>query len=218
MRFKSNITIDESNLNFKITTQQVEEHLQRIFDLGCEYAKVKKVTVHVYTADGSNVYKPFVITLPTYILDSGVEDDDIPPIYNMGEEEKVYQIRKAYADILNAYAFNAEDRRMFKHDRDFQRALGIGFKAAAVIADAAKPSLDKRNNLITIMIDPLRVFSDMLTAEDDTRPFRVSITRTQPITKTNYMYFITRKIGKYKNKNGGGNKSVIDSLNKRMRG
>jgi hypothetical protein len=70
---------------------------------------------------------------------------------------------------------------------------------------------------VTFLIDPIRVFHDMLVMENNNANFKVEIENWQKIRSGEFRYDMKRIIRKNKGKKGGGN-SIADEVNRKMRG
>lgn len=83
------------------------------------------------------------------------------------------------------------------------------------------PKVTTMNNggvrYVSFMIDPIRIFHDMLTSDDDRRTFKIEIVNWQKMATGSYRYDIKRVINKNKNKQKYKN-TLAAELNRKMQG
>ena len=71
---------------------------------------------------------------------------------------------------------------------------------------------------ITFLVDPVRVFYDMLVFDNNNTNFRIEIRSWQKIRSGEFRYEVRRIINKKKGKKGNGGNNIADEINRKMRG
>jgi len=226
-------------LSFKITTGAVEKYLQDRMNAVVRIARERhdkdndeknisypNVNIRVYTPKAGRNFYPFIITLPLDVLvdEEERQKDGFYSIYDTDSDEdgkKQYLIKDAYWKVLEPFQYTKKDASAFTTDV-FKRTLGVKHAAAIFIKDIRTPKvLDPTNSgkkVVTMLLDPLKIFHDMVKTDDDRRNYVVDIIRADEVKKGEYVYKIIRRINKKGDKNRGNDKSFIAQINRKMNG
>lgn len=223
---RSGITPDEKKLPYSIMTSDVEEYLQKKIDTMLNRAANqnkdvdKDIEIRVYTTEAGKSFLPFVVILPISVLEDRRKQykQNMPSIFDTKEYDGTANLRKEIYNVLSAYTFNKQDRELFKSD-SWRREHGVNREATTVLLSLTTPkvvSMDGNLKVVELMIDPIRVFHDMLKINNDQRNFTVKIEEWQKIQTGEFRYDIKRIINKGKGKKYKN--TIAEELNRKMRG
>lgn len=227
IRTRSGLTPDERTLPFTVTTLDVEDYLQKKMDVVCNGIARNtgnapmKIDVKVQTIEAGTKFIPFVVVLPLTVLkENKKNDNDIPSIFNPRDEDRTANMQDPFYHLFKCYIYNKDDESAFFAE-DWRRARGVSRETSPFLKTIRTPKIMPADNgnmdLVYFMIDPLRVFYDMLSSTDSSQTdFRIEISSWQKIKNGEFKYFVKREIfskksKKYKN-------TIIDELNRKMRG
>ena len=219
---RAGLAPNERELPYSITTSDVESYLQGKIDIVANRDGGSGVNVRVYTTEPSKTFLPFVVLLPLDVLESEGKKNknQVPSIFNTSDDTGSANLKKPYYDVFSPYIYNKRDEGAFFAD-DWRRRCNISRETSPVLKSLRTPKVSSMENgnirVVSFMIDPLRVFHDMLTIQNDNRSFKVAITGTQKIQTGEYRYDISRIVTKGK----GGKKyrdTLANELNRKMRG
>lgn len=222
---KAGIRPDENELPFSISTQQVEEYLQsRVDSMLGRIGSNQEVSVIVRTTEPGKNFIPFMVILPTSVrADSGGKNGEkkIPSIFRKGDNDDdgaTVPIKNEYYQIFNPYVYSKGDEQAF-FSEDWRRARRVNRETSNILKTYRTPKATKLNNgkdkAIMFMLDPMRVFHDMLTIDNDNRSFKVEIVSVRKIQDGNYIYKVNRVLDKNNKKKY--KYTLIDELNRKMR-
>lgn len=228
IKTRSGIAPNEQNLPFTITTSDVENYLQKKVDI-INSAMVQAgnpntphVDVRVYTTEAGRYFVPFVVILPLDVLQNNNKKkrNDEPDIFNPKNEDKSAIMLEPYYNLFKAYIYNAEDEKAFFSD-DWRRARGVARDTSPSLKMMRTPKITEmdggRVQVVSLLIDPLRIFYDMLIMEDNRRDFKIEIPEWQKIKTGEFKYNIKRVA--YTNKKNKKYKDTFaEELNRKMRG
>ena len=228
---RGGLTPNMNELPYSITTSAACAYLQDKLDCVCSQNPddPKKIKITLATTEPSKEFLPFIIVLPYdgVVEDSGKkynQKNDQPTI-NIPDDEDVEhgrgaaRIRRDIFMLLKAYAYNENDAAAFKSE-EWRRRLHISRETGNNLRGLRKPKVSKINGIgngnmkvVMMLIDPIRVFYDMVQMDGDNRQFYVNITKTQKIAAGEYRYDIKRQIAhKGKGKNGKDLSNVLNDL------
>ena len=222
---RAGLSPSEKNLPFSITTSQAEEYLQKKVDVLCnrDNSLPKNVDVRLYTMNMGSKFLPFIVVLPLSVLVSNEkEKNEIDPIFSNTERGGVQMIEKPFHEMFKAYVYNKEDVKGFDSN-DWRHARGVSRQCAEQMRRTATPRISsfggsgRRQKYVTFLIDPIRLFHDMLVIVDDRRDFLVDIVNWQKMKNGEYKYFIERCTKKNRSR-GKGDDNIANQLNALMRG
>ena len=224
---RSGLVPNEAQLPFSITTSDVEAYLQKKIDTMLNKAAnqsgetADKIDVRVYTTEAGKGFLPFVVILPLEALDNRQkrQNKPMPSIFDTKGTDGTANLKKEIYDVLSAYTFNKQDGEMFKSD-SWRRDHHVNREATTVLLGMRTPKVVSmeggRLKVVELMIDPIRVFHDMLKMQDDTRNFMVNIDGWQKIQTGEFRYDVKRALNKSKGKKYKN--TLADELNRKMRG
>ena len=230
LRTRAGITPNEAELPFSITTRQVEDYLQRKVDIvmnrGANNGETREpIEVRVYTTEAGKSFLPFVIVLPIDALeDTGKKNKNnkkkMAAIFDTKSSEGTGNMKPALYELFRSYTYTKEDESAF-FSEDWRRARRVNRETSPVLKGLRTPKVTTMNDgnlqVVSFMIDPLRVFHDMLKMEGDNRSFKVEVQGWQKIQTGEYRYDVLRAVTKGKR----GKKyrdTFADELNRKMRG
>lgn len=225
IKTRAGIVPSDRALPFSVTTSEVEEYLQKRVDamvkaLSETGKKVPKVDIRVYSTEAGKSFIPFVVTLPVSVLTSKQRDDenDMEYIFNQKNEDRNVNINEYYYKFFSSYIYDKNDEEAFFSDV-WRRQVGVYKNTSYTLKKLRTPKVftSGGTKYILFMIDPLRVFHDMVTSENDGRNFLITITNFKKMETGKFRYDFKREIADNK-KNKKYQKTVIEELNYRMRG
>lgn len=223
---RSGLTPNEAQLPYSITTSDVEAYLQKKIDTMLNKAATQnndtmdKIDVRVYTTEAGKGFLPFVVILPLEALASKPQRvKNMPSIFDTKEVDGTANLKKEIYEVLSTYTFNKQDGEMFKSD-SWRRDHHVNREAVTVLLSMRTPKVVSmeggRLKVVELMIDPIRVFHDMLKMQDDNRNFMVNVDGWQKIQTGEFRYDVKRALNKNKNKKYKN--TLADELNRKMRG
>lgn len=212
---RSGITPNESGLPFTISTADVRKYLQTKIDVICDaMAKqgntIGHIDIMVYSPESfGRRFIPFSIFLPTDILSGKRKNVNKgePSIFNPTVEDKAVDIIQPIYNLLKCYSYSSADKEAFQHSKFLKRELNLSGNNLYDIMRYMTPKVLKfsssRYELVTMLLDPIRVFHDMLIIPGSKNDFNIAIESCQKIRDNEYNYNIIRSLygGKNKNKN-----------------
>lgn len=219
---------DRDKLPYSFTTTEVESYFQdkvnvvlhRMAKDNPDYP-LKDVEVRIYTTEAGKNFLPFVIVLPTDVLNrKRGKNSDVDPIFNQSSEDGSANLRPEFYNFFKSYVYTKDDEAAFFSD-DWRRARRVDRSTSSFLKQFRTPKVTTIDNnkvqVVAFMLDPLRVFHDMLTIEGDNRSFKVDISSWQKIQSGEFRYDLKRLIskGKHGKKNGH---NIADELNRKFRG
>lgn len=226
LQTRAGLTPNERELPYSITTSDVEQYLQRkvnlVMNRDANDGETKDISVRVYTTEAGKSFLPFVVILPLDALENTGKKSQksVPAIFDTRSTESSAKMKKSLYTLFSTYCYTKDDEQAFFSD-DWRRARRVNRETSPVLKSLRTPKVTSMENgnvqVVSFMIDPLRVFFDMLTMSDDPRSFRVDINGWQKIQTGEYRYDVTRVVNKGKH----GKKyrdTLADELNRKMRG
>ena len=224
---RAGIQPSDQELPFSITTADVKQYLQRKLNVVVNgmrqegYYNGEDIEVEVVTVEMGSNFIPFTVVLPMNVLkDKKRHPKDEPSIFNPKESDATLNIHDPIMRMFASYTFDKRDGEAF-FSTDWRRARGVSTTTSAVLKRNRTPRIQRFNNgnmeRVTFLIDPIRVFHDMLTMPDNGANFRIEIDNWQKIRSGEFRYDMRRVINSKKKGKKGGN-SLADDLNRMMRG
>lgn len=225
---RAGINPTETELPFSISTHQVEEYLQKKIDVilnrvSQENGSTDKesIDVRVYTTEAGGNFLPFVIILPMEALEEKAkkQNRNTPSIFNAKDADGTASMKPELYKLFSSYIYTKDDESAF-FSEDWRRARRVRRETSPVLKSLRTPKVTNMENgrlqVVSFMIDPLRVFHDMLSMKDDNRSFKVDINGWQKMQTGEYRYDVVRVV----TKGGKGKKykdTLADELNRKMR-
>ncbi len=218
---RAGINPSDNALPFSVTTREVEDYLQKRVDamVKASNGKVEKVDIKIYSTESGKKFIPFVVVLPLTVLKRRpTEDNDVEYIFNQKNDDRNVEIKDEYYQFFRTYVYNADDEKSFFSD-NWRHLTQVSRDTSPTLKNLRTPKVMTYSGtkVVLFMVDPLRVFYDMVTREDDKRQFSIDIKNFKKIETGNFRYDFNRVINNSKNKKGY-NATLINELNSRMRG
>jgi hypothetical protein len=219
-RTKSGLKPDDNGVPFSISTNQVEKYLQQRVDVVTKSANIDSVEIKIYTTEPGKDFCPLVVVLPTTVLQNQNQssEDEEPSIFTPNKSSKKIRLRPELYHLFKLYIYNENDEKAF-FSNDWRNRTGVRSDASAALKQIRVPTLTKSDGteIVMFLLDPLKVFHDMLKIKDDNRPYRISIKTLKKIKTGEFIYGIERSLANTK-----GNKKykdvLINEINKKLRG
>jgi hypothetical protein len=145
--------------------------------------------------------------------------NDEPSIFNPKDSDGTVAIYDSIAKMFSSYTYDKADGEAF-FSADWRRARGVSTTTSAVLKRNRVPRVQKfGGNLetVTFLIDPIRVFHDMLVMKNSTANFMIDINNWQKLRSGEFRYDMTRIIRKKKGKKNNGDDNIADEINRMMR-
>lgn len=214
-----------AELPFTIDTDMVESHLQKKFDVLCKKlssngdSDVKDIKIQLYTTEAGKYFLPFILVMPEDVLvDSKTKSYNTPDIFNPKESDGTARIRNEFVEMLRPFVYNKDDKKAFFAD-SWRHQMGITRQSANAITRITEPKMITMNHgrirNVVVLIDPIRVFHDMLMINGNSDRFTVDIDGWKKLNSGRYKYSVKRSVTKnsknYKN-------TFYNELNARIRG
>ena len=216
----------DDTIPYSIDTRRVEEFLQKKMDILVkkvgekEGTPVEPVDIKVFSTEAGSKFIPFMIVLPVSVAkDFRRKQKNVPEVFRTHDDNDNVRLQDHVYAFLQQYAYTKDDAKMFD-SQSFRQQMGIYRKSAITLRSLTTPK--KMNNLgrkdpkIIMLLDPLKVFYDMLGSEDDTRPYHVDVCNWKKIETGNFKYNIERVINRGKNKKYKD--TIASELNNYLRG
>lgn len=220
---RAGIEPSQTSLPFTITTEQVRDYLQKKLDIVVNKGlpEDSKISINVYTTEAGVNFLPFVVILPEEAenRDSAKASNNIPMIFNTKEIEKTVKLKDPIYKLFSSYAYNKKDKEAFFSD-DWRRIRRVSRNTSSMLKQLSEPKkVNIRNaSCIALLVDPIRVFHDMLIMQNDNRDFMVEIVKWQKIRSGEYRYDIKRVINSKKGKNNKYKDAFFNEINNRIKG
>ena len=224
---RAGIQPSEQELPFNITTTEVEEYLQRKLNAvvnGMRQNGLYKgddIDVRVITVELGSKFIPFTVVLPMNVLKERQKyrPNDEPSIFNPKDSDGTVVIHDPIAKMFSSYTYDKNDGEAF-FSADWRRARGVSTTTSAVLKRNRLPRVQKfggNMEAVTFLIDPIRVFHDMLMMENNNANFIIEINNWQKLRSGEFRYEMSRVIRNKKKGKKGGN-DIAEEINRRMRG
>ena len=223
---RAGIVPSEQELPFSITTSQVEEYLQRKLNVVVNgmrqngFYNGEDIDVRVITVELGSKFIPFTVVLPMNVLKDKRKQrhNDEPSIFNPKDSDGTVAIHDSIAKMFSSYTYDKSDGEAF-FSADWRRARGVSTTTSAVLKRNRMPRVQKfggNMEMVTFLIDPIRVFHDMLMMDNNNANFMIEIDNWQKLRSGEFKYDMRRVVRKKKGKKGGND--IADEINRRMRG
>lgn len=213
LKTRSGLVPVENELPFNITTTDAEEFLQGKIDQ--MIAAINKngghqddVKIMLFSSKCSRKFVPFMILLPTLVLkgkDKKKRDSSELTIFNPENTEKQAILKNEFYVLLQCFMYDKNDEKSF-FSNTARSSLGITLKTSHTLKANRIPKVQKLNKgnteYVTCLIDPIRLFHDMLTdVNDRDTKFDVEVGDVEAIKNGNFKYEVYRVLSKKKNRN-----------------
>ena len=212
---------------FEPTTNEAEAFLQKKFDaivkqMNREIRKYNEdhpdednvslqedIEVNLITNRMSSKFYPFVLVLPSSVLKDGSKKrgKNELDIFNPQHSEQNANIKDPLYAVIKPFLYDDNDKKSF-FSTNFQHALKISSRTAGSLKAYCRPKIHRfdkdRVSYVVILLDPLRLFHNMLERPDDKTPFDVMIDRVEQLKGGNFKYYTSRVIKSKNKKNKKG--------------
>lgn len=209
----------EKELPFQISTSDVTNYLsQRLDALTKTMATPVDIELSVASVEAGSKFVPFTVVLsPNAIVSKkyNTSNEDEPSIFRPNDNDGAVRLLEPVAKLLAVYSYDKCDGEAF-FSADWRRARGVSTNGSAILKKNRTPRLMKFKtnkgtfDRVIFLIDPIRVFHDMLVMDDNPSNFHVEIVNWNKIRQGEYRYDVLRVLNK-KNKNRN-NQNFIDAL------
>lgn len=229
MQTRAGLLPSDKEVPYTITTDDVQEYLAKKLAVVSAAAKrdgnrqIPEINFQVVTADmGAKNYRPLILMLPQEALgDRAKSDYSEPTILDIGSDSdsgrKVWINPDYFKVLMKPYMYNKDDRSAFSTAK-FRSDIQISHAESKRLAQMSIPSVYKLNGqkYVGVLIDPMKIFHDMLEVSGDNRPFTVAVKKFKKLRSGGYRFNIIRRV------NGGGKKgfrsgSIAEELSRKMR-
>lgn len=217
---------------YDISTEDVEAYLQRKANILAKKLNDEEQTpnkyqfhIKIYTADAGKKFLPFVMIIPeTALMKYYAEienEEDEEDEYGYGtipyEDTTDNRLIVPFAKFISGYRYEKGDRKLFKSD-SWRYTYGVSRKSKGTLLRMLDP-LDVEVNhgkekLVIVLLDPIRVFHDMLTDPNSNSEFLVDIVGWKRKKTGSYLFHLLRVLGK--KKRAYDDRKVINELNARL--
>ena len=207
VKTKSGIMPNQAKMDFEISTADVRRFLQSEIDSIVAGVNAKEgrhvlddIEVRVYTTVAGKYFTPLVVCLPLDVLANKKNKNAGSPIFNVNSDERNVRLKPEFYELFARYCFNKEDEKAF-YSTEWRRRAGVSssqvsssLKSSRVprVINAGGSKKDKVE-MVTFIIDPLRIFHDMLTIDESNVPFKVNIEKWNKVANAQYVYQIVRE-------------------------
>lgn len=235
MKTMGGINPDVDALPYKLKTSDVEAWIQRAFDsLISEIQKNKpdanipRVDVSLITIRAGSNFAPFILAMSTNALVNGGKKGGKHNAreysqFNVKDDDPSVNIKPEIYALIRSWLYTKDDVTGMC-SLEGRRNLGISRGNSFQIKDLRTPKLvplgENGTKLVTVLIDPIRIFWMMLRDSDNPndKKFEVVIDSWKMISKSGDAEFrITRRRRNRKDK-GNVNAAIAQAYAKKMRG
>lgn len=221
VKTKSGLQPVQTELPFVITTREAEEFLQRKFNL--LRGDNARTQVSLFTTEVSRKFLPFMLLLPTSVMQGKAKKDngfELSIFSPQRDDNRVNLQREVYATIA-PYVFNKADEQAF-FSPDWRREREVTGSMSNKLKFTRTPHIQKYNNnkvqFVAMLIDPVRLFHDMLTDPDKKDNFQVQIGSTEKIKTGEYRYTVIKRSIFNSKKPKNYDEILANEINRKMRG
>lgn len=215
---RAGLTPSERELPFVITTSDVSDYLNgRLEALVKTMNTPMNIELSVASVEAGSKFVPFTVVLSpnTAKHRNNVSNDTEPSVFRPNDNDGSVRLIEPIAKLLGVYAYDKADGEAF-FSADWRRARGVSTNSSAILKKNRTPRMMKFKtnkgpvDRVIFLIDPIRVFHDMLVMDDNNANFRVDIVNWNKIRQGEYRYEVLRVLNK--NKKNKNNQNFIDAL------
>lgn len=207
---------------YKITTSDAADYIQEKINVMAKIMRkraaeegkdidVPDVTVTMISSPASKKFYPFMILLPMEACNGkGKRDNSELSLFNPDSSSGSARLKGHIFRVLSNFQFSKDDRKAL-NTSSYRRELGgMSVSTTNILIQHMVPRIDPlglsktcHRKMVGLIIDPYRVFEDMLTDPD--RPgekFKVHIEKVVRISDNSCEYTVTKEPeGKHSNGN-----------------
>ena len=207
-------------LKYKINTKQVENYLQQKVNFLTK-SSGEDIPISAETFHAGTAFYPIIVALPSDVLKDKGTYDDVRSIFDEKGAESTDYIRDDFKKFLQTMQYSDKDiKQLFEYK--YKKQLGINANNALTLKKfqhTKKLRFGKNidDSVVFTAIDPISVFHDMLTVQNDNRQFLVNVEKVIRIEDTNYEYFLSREIKSGKNSLKRNQENFFNNMGRKMR-
>lgn len=233
MKTMGNLTPNTDALPYKLKTSDVETWMQNVFDATTANmqkqnpdANVPRVDVSLITLRAGDNFAPFILAMSKDVLQNGgrkggKRNDREYSQFNVKDDDPSVNIKKDFYAIIKSWIFTKADIDSICNNG--RHKYGISRSNSYQLRELRTPKVIPFNGngteLVTVLVDPLRVFWMMLRDPEHPKDknFVVEIESWKLISKSGIAEFnVTRKRRSRKDK-GSINEAIAGVFAKKMR-
>jgi hypothetical protein len=197
-----------NEIPFDITTEKAQAYLSdRIASVinkvnaASEKNKQREIPeIALATSRFSTKFAPLVVAFSMDALDKK-NSYNVPDIFNPEPDDNSVKLREEIYSVIYPYLYNSEDCKAFftnqsKHDLLITTKAAREIKAASRFSIAEEKDGGRKVRYVQALIDPLRLFHDMLTTDGAKEKFSVRIVSVEKIHDVNYRYKVMKQFKK----------------------
>ena len=212
---------NENELPYSVSTSDVQKYLQEKFDVVMTGLGEDTVQIRVYTTEAGREFFPFVIVMPMEVCAKKSKSDErFTGVFDNLEDSGTTKLLQPVYNLVKSLGYTKDDAAAFFSD-DWRRKGGVSRQTSAVLKSLRTPKATNlggnRVKVIPVLLDPIKVFYDMLKSEDDKRDYHIDINKCIKVRDGEYVYKITRVLNG-KGRKGKNRDDVIVELNRYLRG
>ena len=211
---RTGITPVETVEKYEITTAHVAEYLQKRLNTFTTAARnngvsIEDIPVNVVSIEFTKKFVPFAVILPEEAIAqrSGGDKDGISAIFQSEDNNDLQKLEKPVWSAIMAYLYTKQDKKAFTDSGNLKKTLGLTTGIANKIAGLCSPRIiktDKEHRHVVCLIDPIRLFSDMIKNQGETNKegapkYFTIIDKTVRLSHENYKYMVTKDPKKHNN-------------------
>lgn len=220
IKTRSGLMPTHTEIPYTVTTAKVEEYLQGKINLATKGSS--DVIINAMTIQPGKKFAPIMVFFPESASNAGRNQNNNSSelsVFQGESSEKIQLDQRIYRAIV-PYMYNKEDENAF-FSADWRRRVGVPSTMSQSLKAYRKPHIQRFQNvkikLIGIMLDPIRIFHDMLASIDPEEArrerFNVFVEKLEKIDNANYTYTITRERQDHK---GGKNKDLVSIISNEL--
>ena len=228
---RAGLTPSVNRLPYVITTSIAEEYLQKKLNVVVNDSRRSgiytgdDITLRLVTVEMGSKFVPFTVVLPTDVLVQSQKkrqnnNRNELSVFNPRENDGTANVIKPIMSFFASYMYDKSDGDAF-YSPDWRRARGVSTTISAVLKSNRLPKITRfdrgQMEKVTFLIDPVRVFFDMLKIDGLPSDYRIDIVDWQKQKSGEYRYAVERVLNREKKKGKGGN-NLADQLSRKMRG
>ena len=220
-RTRAGVMPSKNGLPYEITTSMAEAYMRDKLNGVLDRAGLGRMDMKLSSMEASKIFLPFIMILPMSAAKNKKDSNNsMPAFFNQKQEDRTVPLQDPIFNLLKGYVYTKDDTHAFFSD-DWRRRTRVSRETASKLKDLSIPrvisaSKDKKGgSIICVLIDPMKVFHDMLTMDADTRQFTTDVYDSKKKSTCEYVYFISRKL--VDSKNNKNRKSIEEMLNDKIR-
>lgn len=215
-------------MRVEVRTSDAQKFINDKISLICNQTNQKEFDSWLITTDLSKEFKPFILLMPTSVLKKNVtsQKQKRGGLYDMDDDDnskkELLELKREFYMAIQPYIYSDRERQMFL-SREFERDYRVSKKAMLTFVKNTKPLIyiakAMGQPMVTIALDPIRLFHDMLTRADNPgERFQNDVISVRQAGKNGeYIYTLERRVLKQSNNGSRYNKTLADELNNKFR-